>query len=96
MLLNLFKYVLILWSMNVFLLTYFGRRFHPKSVTVSEKANFVTYCSGFLFLARSFIIFLLQIWETEKYLNLTISCLQGRLLSLRSLIEYCLCQLQED
>ena len=67
MLLNLFRYVLILWSMNVFLLTYFGHRFHPMLVILSEKANFATYCSGFIFLARSLILFTSNLGDREIF-----------------------------
>ena len=41
---NLFKYVTILWSMNVSSLTYFVRRFLFLIATLLEKTNFAKSC----------------------------------------------------
>ena len=73
MLSNLFRYVIILWSMNVFSLTYFAHRFHPIIVTLSEKSSFAKYfllwkCQDTSFLACS-LSYLPQILKKENILK---------------------------
>lgn len=59
--LNLFRYVIILWSMTTFTMTYFEHHFHPIIATLSEKTSFAKYCllwvSGYLSLACKLMSF---------------------------------------